>query len=527
MSVLPDAGKSTKTPEPQNVQVSLLYRIQCALSLMLGVRRHDFRIAARYIELEYAHLAFFPRYWQFLIWSLRQMLVVIPEASPMMTKAPRVSKKPLWLEAPNPLENYPWRGEPNAKLPDEVHTVVIGAGFAGASIAYHWSKRAGSEQGLVVLEMNEAASGASGRNAGAVVPGRYYLMVRNSVETHLKRIRTDLTPTQLRRLAEQFAHAYCKAAYHNRDLIEQTIKQEGFEVEFACKGLFVEHDGEAQQKVLEEAVSEAARTGFDSWEKVEPEIVHRQSGMRVKNPAAFSADTATWQPAKWVWSLLSCALKSVNVSLFTHTKVVSVDRQANRYLILTSRGTIRAQNVIYAVESFLPKLDKRFHNIIEPQQEQASAGIGAPSGLPSDITVGGKLFYGTRRKDKVLIGSDSTRVPDRLAGQYRPSRFLTRFALSELQRLFGAFGWHLTHEWAGTVSYTPDGYPLIGPLDEYGKYMIGGMAGSGSGIAFNAARCIVNRILNLTKEPDDYPEEYFAPSRLLDPRTHNWPELKV
>ena len=56
--------------------------------------------------------------------------------------------------------------------------------------------------------------------------------------------------------------------------------------------------------------------------------------------------------------------------------------------------------------------------------------------------------------------------------------------------------------------------------------MIGGMAGSGSGVAFNAARCIVNRILGITGESDDYPEAYFAPSRLLDPANHDWPEIE-
>ena len=43
---------------------------------------------------------------------------------------------------------------------------------------------------------------------------------------------------------------------------------------------------------------------------------------------------------------------------------------------------------------------------------------------------------------------------------------------------------------------------------------------------FNAGRCVVNRILGLTDEPDDYPPEYFAPTRLLDPRRHNWPTLE-
>jgi aryl-alcohol dehydrogenase-like predicted oxidoreductase len=34
-------------------------------------------------------------------------------------------------------------------------------------------------------------------------------------------------------------------------------------------------------------------------------------------------------------------------------------------------------------------------------------------------------------------------------------------------------------------------------------------------VSFNAARCVGNRTLDITHEPDDYPPAYFAPSRLL------------
>ncbi|MDA1055280.1 MAG: hypothetical protein O3C40_33080, partial [Planctomycetota bacterium] len=67
--------------------------------------------------------------------------------------------------------------------------------------------------------------------------------------------------------------------------------------------------------------------------------------------------------------------------------------------------------------------------------------------------------------------------------------------------------------------------PIVGLMDGHRQYIIGGMAGSGTGVSFNAGRCIVNRILGLTDEADDYPPEYFAPTRLLDPQHHTWPKL--
>ncbi|MFV1967192.1 MAG: FAD-dependent oxidoreductase, partial [Pirellulaceae bacterium] len=421
-------------------RVSIFYRLRCFLSLLLGMRRHDFRAAAKLIKVEYGHLPFLSRYGQFLKWSLRQMFIVIPDAMPMMAVPSQVSRTPFWLDALNPLENHPWQQEPGSQLPDRVHTVVIGAGFTGAAAAYHWSKRAGSDQRLMVLEMNEAASAASGRNQGTIVMGRYFTMVRDTVEPYLKNTRSDLSESQQRRLAEQFADVYCKAAYRNGDLIEKTVRDEGFDVDYARNGWVQERRADHQEG-LAESVREAARTGHDDWISIDPERVYQESRMRVDSPAGFSAKAGTWHPAKWVWSLLTVAIRSENVSLYTRTKVTSVEQQADHYLVRTSRGTIRAQNVLYAVESFLPKMDTSFHDIIEPHQEQLATGIGTPAEMPCDNSITGKFFFGGRRGETLFMGSDSTRVPDRLAGCNRPSRFLTKFALSEYKRVYGHFVW--------------------------------------------------------------------------------------
>ena len=45
---------------------------------------------------------------------------------------------------------------------------------------------------MVLLEMNEAASGASGRNEGVVVMGRFYAYVKKMMLDDLPRVRPDL-----------------------------------------------------------------------------------------------------------------------------------------------------------------------------------------------------------------------------------------------------------------------------------------------------------------------------------------------
>ena len=59
------------------------------------------------------------------------------------------------------------------------------------------------------------------------------------------------------------------------------------------------------------------------------------------------------------------------------------------------------------------------------------------------------------------------------------------------------------------------------------QYIVAGMCGSGTAVSFNAGRCLCNRILGNTSEPDDYPEAYFSPTRLLSPESHRWPELEM
>ena len=97
-----------------------------------------------------------------LYWTFSQMFVVIPSVTLDLIIPRKVSKTPMWLMDRNPLENFPWNQESSAALPKETDTVVIGAGFTGAALAYHWSRRAPSERNMVVIELGDPASGSSG-----------------------------------------------------------------------------------------------------------------------------------------------------------------------------------------------------------------------------------------------------------------------------------------------------------------------------------------------------------------------------
>jgi len=464
------------------------------------------------------------RLFRFLGWTLRQMFGAIPEALTTVTFDREVSRTPIWLAQGNRLANHPWAGDADACLPRQVDTVVIGAGMTGASCAYHWSKLASGKR-LAVLEMEDPAWGASGRNEGLIVMGRYFAMVRDSVRPHLERVRPDLTQDRRNRLAEQFAAAYTRSAYRNADLIEQTIREEGFDCDYERNGWIQARD-DVDQLALRESIAAGERVGFDDWTSLSPEQVWEKGGMVVDAPAGFSRRAACFHPAKWVWCLLERALDNGGVELFTRTRVLRVEDKGEGYRVDTARGSISARRIINATESHTASLHPQYGDFIHPVQTQAAFGEGGPEGMKPHIGLSGKRAFFGRHGTGSMVGSDASRLPPSKAGSNNPSRFITKFLMGDLHRYFGRSHVHVTHEWSGTPGFTVDEFPVVGLLDGKGQYVIGGMCGSGTAVSFNGARHVVQQILE-REGPDDYPVGYFAPTRLLDPENHPWPEIEA
>lgn len=65
-----------------------------------------------------------------------------------------------------------WRAQPHhldaerttEELPKECDVLIIGAGYAGVSTAYHLQNNGSFAQSIMILEAREACSGATGRN---------------------------------------------------------------------------------------------------------------------------------------------------------------------------------------------------------------------------------------------------------------------------------------------------------------------------------------------------------------------------
>lgn len=317
----------------------------------------------------------------------------IPDSQPWVTLEKNLSHTPYWLTAHNPLANRSWATDPEARLPESAAVVVLGAGFGGAAVTYHWSRSAG--QRLVLLEREEAASGSAGRNGGFLVMAGahfhgYYVYER--VFDYLRKRQPEMSSRDCDNLGVNFAEVYVQALQASHEMIKETIESEGIDCDYARRG-WVFFTDPPDIKSLEAALALARRCGWSDFVRRTPEQVREGSGVKTNLDGAESVGSATWHPAKWVWGILEVALRNPNIQLFTHTPVQRVVRDGDFYQVHTHRGFIRSRYLVNATESHTPAILKDFlkpfPDLISPHKAQGVHAEGGPESMNPLVAVSG------------------------------------------------------------------------------------------------------------------------------------------
>jgi glycine/D-amino acid oxidase-like deaminating enzyme len=449
-------------------------------------------------------------------WGSATVWSTIPTAQQWATVSPWVSRTPYWLRDGNPLAGHPWIEQPDSKLPETADVVVVGAGFGGASLAYHWASLA--EGSLVVLEKDDPASGAAGRNGGFVAPAGWYpgYYVYHPLEKEIQRVRPDLAPSARLALVEAMADAYAFALAGSEEMIHETIMRENISCDYARKGWIFTTDSIGKSE-MDSSLVLARERGWDGYVSLDPEEIQRATGIRTEISGSHMRGAGTWHPAKWVWSLFRLALERGDVQLFTRTPATQVVRDGQMYRVITPRGEIRARHVVSATEAHT---QRAFGNFLAPYREfilpHRSQG-GYAEGRPPEMVLGqgssGPFTWFHPRENGFAFGSDTTPIPHEDVWLNNPSRMITLSSVAEAYRLWGLTPLTIYNEWTGSVALSPDNYPVIGSLDGHGAWICGAYAGAGSTCSFRGALRMINAVLGRDDELDAFPDEFFSPAR--------------
>lgn len=503
-------------------RASLAVRLRVGTRLMLGLRARDWRSGFRLMNHKFAGQPFPVRFARLGWWAVRAAYGQIPDSSHAVEVDPAVERRPYWLAGGNPLADHPWSADPAAKLPEHASVVVIGAGFGGACVAYHWAREGSGS--LVILDKDAPAEGAAGRNAGFLTAagGSYHgYYIYEPVRAFAASVRPELSEGELDAIALGYADAYLRALDASVAAIHETIHRERIDCELNRRGCVIMSDADDAPR-LQKALDVGGQLGWQDWGRVDADEARALTGIDGDDFGALQGGTSTWNPAKWVWGILNASLGGERVRLFSQTEATSVVPDGDGYLVSTSRGSIRADHVVNATEAYTAGLFRRYlprqdADLLRAHKSQAMFADGGSPRMEPGRAVCLPLAWFHPRPQHLLLGSDNHRVPLSQASWNDPSRFVTLHTAAEAVRSWPDARLRIVREWTGTVGQAPDKAPVVGAMASEGVFMLGGFAGAGSAISFGAGLDVVRRIRGDDMAGSLWPADLFGLGRFEDP----------
>jgi glycine/D-amino acid oxidase-like deaminating enzyme len=345
---------------------------------------------------------------------------------------------PFWLDDPQ-------RPQTTSALTQTISAdlVVIGAGFTGLWTAY-LAKEADSSLDVVLLEAEEVASGASGRNGGFVAAS-----LTHGFENGWKH-----WPKELATLTAM--------GQVNLDAIETTVKRLGIECDFLRSGeLLVALEPYQVDELSHEPEQAVAYGEKFVW------LDQSQTRSLVNSPLYLGGQynqqgVALVNPAQLAWGLRSACVK-LGVRLYERTPVLSVVDEDYVIKVNTAYGCVHAKRVAIATNAF-PPLIKQLSRYIVPvydyvlvtqplsSSQRSSIGWQGRQGL-SDA--GSQFHYYRTTLDGCILwgGYDAVYYRNNGIGKHLEVNYEVFGRLAE--HFFLTFpqleGLRFTHAWGGAI----------------------------------------------------------------------------
>ncbi|KAI6839845.1 FAD dependent oxidoreductase superfamily [Hortaea werneckii] len=407
------------------------------------------------------------------------------------------STKPFWRSSPHELDNH----RSTEQLPAAADIVIIGAGYAGASIAHHLLEQireSSQKPTIVILEAREACSGATGRNGGHLKPDPY-TRAAAALTSHGKEAAEEVASFEAQHLDE----------------VPRLIRREGIDCDYvrtraADVCLYQQGADEINAKI--ERLRQADISTVDDVFSSTPEKAEAASGIKgAKGTFTYTAGTI-W-PYKLILHLLGKAIAR-GVNLQTHTPVTSIDRSSQGegcWKVKTYRGSIEAKKVVFATNAYSSALLPEFANHIVPVRGICSRIISPKVDGPFinnsyilrfndyeyDYLIprhDGSIVVGGARRDyyndlgEWFGNSDDSKLMENAKGYFD----------GYMQRHFQ--GWEDSEAftdsvWTGIMGYSSDGFPHVGAIpDKPGQFICAGFSGHGMPQVFLSAKAIATMI---------------------------------
>nr|WP_245511738.1 MULTISPECIES: FAD-dependent oxidoreductase [unclassified Mesorhizobium] len=348
----------------------------------------------------------------------------------------------------------------------DVDLAIVGGGFSGLSTALH---AAGKGLSVAVLEAEIIAWGATGRNAGFVVPN-FAKMDPDGILAHLG-------PERGERLID--------FAAGSADLVFGLIRQHGIDCDAVQNGwIQPAHSPAALEKVKSRAGQWAQRGR--PVVTLDRQDVATLTGARGYLGGWMDRSGGVLNPVAYARGLADAAEKA-GARIFEQARVTSIDRVADGWALKTPSGSVRAARVLIATNAYGGSLDPSLQRTYFPLKVFQIATAPLPLEIRKRLLPGGQGVGDTRRNlftfrfdaDNRLISGGMhilSAGADRRVPQTIWRRLAARLDLPDVPPL--------AYSWSGMAAVEPDFLPHLLDL---GPGLIAGRACNGRGIAMTTA----------------------------------------
>ncbi|AZN98393.1 FAD-binding oxidoreductase [Mesorhizobium sp. M9A.F.Ca.ET.002.03.1.2] len=373
----------------------------------------------------------------------------------------------------------------------DVDLAIVGGGFSGLSTALHAAQKGIS---VVVLEAEITAWGATGRNAGFVVP--------NFAKRDPDDIIAQLGPERGERLVD--------FAAGSADLVFDLIKRHGIDCDAVQSGWI--------QPAHSQAALEKTRSRAEQWARrgkpavaLDRQAIKDLTGVRGYLGGWMDRSGGVLNPVDYARGLTDAAEKA-GARIFEHTRVVSIDRNGNGWVLKTESGSVRAGKVLIATNAYGGPLDRTLQRTYFPLKIFQIATAPLPREIRTRLLPGGQGVGDTRRnlftfrfdsENRLITGGMHSLGPgaDVRVPQAIWRRLARHLELPELPPL--------AYSWSGIAAVEPDFLPHLVDL---GHGLIAGFACNGRGIAMTIAMGKVLADWAGGAKPQDLPLPFAPPS---------------
>lgn len=385
----------------------------------------------------------------------------------------------------------------------EADVCVIGAGYTGLSSALHLAERGYK---VVVLEAERVAWGASGRNGGHVGVGqrRGQEDLEKMLGLHTARCLWDMSVEAVQ-LVESLIH---------RHRIRCDLKRGIMHLAAKCS-----HNDHLKEEV--ELLRE--RYGYEEIRYADEEEVRSLVGSERYFGAQVDSGSLHLHPLNFALGLADAAA-AAGVQFCEHSRVTRY-RGGSPCIVETSKGRVRAGNVVLACNGYLGKLEPRMAGKIMPINNFVLATEPLSDSLAKELIANDHALQDTlfvidywklSGDNRLIFGGGenySSRFPQDIGSFVRKYMLRVYPQLADTQIDFG---------WGGTLAITLNRMPHLGRL-EPNVYYSQGYSGHGVPTATFAGKLIAEVIAGTEERFDSLaqiPTPTFPGGTLL-----RWPAL--